>query len=98
MDAQRLCDALSAALELDGPGLLNDEEMRVLQEGVSALVEVAEGNAVDAITRATEQLSQASDAFAARRMDREVQRALTGQSVNQVIEAAATDETALNSD
>jgi hypothetical protein len=43
-------------------------------------------------------LSQASDAFAARRMDREVQRALTGQSVNQVIEAAATDETALNSD
>ena len=98
VDAQRLCDALSAALELDGPGLLNDEEMRVLQEGVSALVEVAEGNAVDAITRATEQLSQASDAFAARRMDREVQRALTGQSVNQVIEAAATDETALNSD
>lgn len=98
VDAQRLCDALSVALEQDGSALLNDAEMHALLGGVSKLLEVVEGRSVDAITRETEQLSQASDAFAARRMNREVQRALTGQSVSQVLETGASDETALSSD
>ncbi|MGB2396647.1 MAG: Fe-S protein assembly chaperone HscA [Pseudomonadales bacterium] len=98
VDAQRLCDALSVALEQDGSELLNDAEMLALLGGVSKLLEVVEGRSVDAITRETEQLSQASDAFAARRMNREVQRALTGQSVSQVLETGASDETALSSD
>ncbi|MEJ6670087.1 MAG: Fe-S protein assembly chaperone HscA [Pseudomonadales bacterium] len=86
VDAQRLVDALAAALQQDGAALLTDEEAQALQQGIKALETVIAGDQVHSISAATQKLSQASDDFAAKRMDQEVRRALTGQSLDAVLE------------
>jgi molecular chaperone HscA len=81
-----LVDALAAALQQDGAALLTDEEAQALQQGIKALETVIAGDQVHSISAATQKLSQASDDFAAKRMDQEVRRALTGQSLDAVLE------------
>lgn len=81
VDARRLIDALEAALNEDA-SLLRSEEADALRQAVEALAMVETTDDVQAIKRQTKMLSEASDEFAARRMNREIRKALQGQSVD----------------
>jgi len=94
VDGQRLVDALKAAMQQDGPALLPPEEAHALQLGIQVLEAALAGDQVQLISTETQNLSQASDNFAAKRMDQEVRKALTGQSLDGILDEnqAVADE------
>ena len=83
VEAQSLIDAVEAALELDGDLLTAEQtaQIRAQMDALAALMPNAE--AAD-IRAAVQTLSQGTDDFAARRMNRNIQRALQGVSVEQL--------------
>ena len=81
VDAERILDATASALAVDGD-LLTDDERRDIDGAVLRLRGLVVQDDHRALVAATEALNAASDAFAARRMDRGVTRALTGRSVD----------------
>ena len=83
VEAESLTDAVNAALELDND-LLEAEELQQIQQDIAALQgRLKDGNAED-IRAAVAKLSHSTDNFAAKRMNRNIQRALTGQSVDNI--------------
>ncbi|SDV49270.1 Fe-S protein assembly chaperone HscA [Chitinasiproducens palmae] len=80
VEAQRVLDATDAALAVDAD-LLVDGEADAIAAAGSALRAAAAGQDADAVEAAIKTLMQATDAFAARRMDRNIRRALTGRRV-----------------
>ena len=85
VDAERLVDALTMALEADGL-LLTEDERDGLESAMDKMRTVVAGDQTEAIRLETKALSEASDEFAARRMNREIRRALQGQSVDALSE------------
>ncbi|RUO80316.1 Fe-S protein assembly chaperone HscA [Idiomarina tyrosinivorans] len=83
VEADRVIEALSQALAADGE-LLNDAERAQLDNAMDALREARMGTDKEAIEQAIETVDQASQAFAARRMDQSIRKALTGQSIDKV--------------
>ena len=83
VEAESLTDAVNAALELDND-LLDAEELQQIQQDIAALQgRLKDGKAED-IRAAVAKLSHSTDNFAAKRMNRNIQRALTGQSVDNI--------------
>ncbi len=83
-DAESLAQAIEAALAQDG-ALLTAEEHEALAAQVQALREQTQGSSdTAALKAATAALNQASDPFAARRMDAGIRQALTGKSLQQL--------------
>ena len=83
VEAESLTDAVNAALELDSD-LLEAEELQQIQQDIADLQgRLNDGNAED-IRSAVAKLSHSTDNFAAKRMNRNIQRALTGQSVDNI--------------
>ncbi len=80
VEAQRLVLAVEAALSADGD-LLVTAERAVIDEALMAARAAAAGLDVRAIKQATEVLSQATESFAAERMNRGIRTALTGRRV-----------------
>ncbi|MBL8474500.1 MAG: Fe-S protein assembly chaperone HscA [Methyloversatilis sp.] len=80
VDATRLIDATQTALAADGD-LLDGAERAAVDAAVRALAEVVEGDDTAALRAAVEMLGRATDEFAARRMNRGIQRALAGRSI-----------------
>jgi len=84
VEAEGLIAAVNTALEMDGD-LLSDAERQSVQDAVDALAgSLKDGSGAAAIRQAVQQLAQATDSFAARRMDRNIKRALAGQSIDAV--------------
>ncbi|HKO66362.1 MAG TPA: Fe-S protein assembly chaperone HscA [Burkholderiaceae bacterium] len=83
VDAQRLLEATSAALAADSD-LLSPEERKTIEQLISELSEQARGNDQFGIKGAIEALSQATDDFAARRMDRSIRAALAGRRIDEL--------------
>ena len=83
VEAQSLIDAAAAALALDGDLLTAEQtaQIRAQMDALAALLPEAEAAAIRA---AVHTLSQGTDDFAARRMNRNIQRALQGVSVEQL--------------
>jgi len=81
VEAERLIEAMSAAIQQDGEKLLNDIEKQALIDEIDALKSLCVGNDTDAIHNATEVLNKNSEFFAARRMDASVSKALSGQNL-----------------
>ncbi|QTS85438.1 Fe-S protein assembly chaperone HscA [Ectopseudomonas khazarica] len=86
VDAQRLIEAVEAALEADGERLLDAEEREVIELQVQELRDLLAGSDGPAIERQTKRLSQVTDAFAARRLDSTVKAALAGRNLNEIEE------------
>lgn len=86
VDAQRLIEAVEAALQVDGERLLDAEEREVIELQVQELRDLLAGNDGLAIERQTKRLSQVTDAFAARRLDSTVKAALAGRNLNEIEE------------
>nr|WP_314592418.1 Fe-S protein assembly chaperone HscA [uncultured Neisseria sp.] len=83
VEAESLTDAVNTALELDSD-LLEVEELQQIQQDIAALQgRLKDGKAED-IRAAISKLSHSTDNFAAKRMNRNIQRALTGQSVDNI--------------
>ncbi|MGH8434826.1 MAG: Fe-S protein assembly chaperone HscA [Pseudomonas sp.] len=86
VDAERLLEAVQAALEVDGQRLLSEEERVVIELQMQHLRELMVGSDGPAIEQQTKRLSQVTDAFAARRMDATVKAALAGRRLNEIEE------------
>ena len=83
VEAESLTDAVNAALELDSD-LLDAEELQQIQQDIAVLQgRLKDGKAED-IRSAVAKLSHSTDNFAAKRVNRNIQRALTGQSVDNI--------------
>ena len=83
VEAQSLIDAVEAALDLDGD-LLTTEQTAQIRAQMDALAALLPNADAAAIRAAVQTLSQGTDDFAARRMNRNIQRALQGVSVEQL--------------
>jgi molecular chaperone HscA len=86
VDAQRLVEAVEAALDVDGERLLDAEERMVIDLQLQELRELMQGTDGPAIEQQTKRLSQVTDAFAARRMNLTVKTALAGRNLNDIEE------------
>ncbi|MCS6943964.1 MAG: Fe-S protein assembly chaperone HscA, partial [Sutterellaceae bacterium] len=82
VEAQRLQEAVRAALASDGD-LLSAEERSVIERELDALAQTAAGDDAEAIRQAIERLTRATDDFAARRMDRSIRAALAGHRLDE---------------
>lgn len=86
VDAERLLEAVQAALDVDGDRLLDAEERLAIEAQMDVLRQQVAGDDVHLIEQQTKRLSQITDAFAARRMDASVKAALAGRSLNEIEE------------
>ena len=80
VEAEGLMTAVQAALDLDAD-LLDEAELSHIQSLMAQLHNSLPNHTADQIRAAVQALSHATDDFAARRMDRNIQRALGGVSV-----------------
>ena len=80
VEAEGLIAAVQAALDLDAD-LLDKAELSHIQNLMAQLHDSLPNHTADQIRAAVQALSHATDDFAARRMDRNIQRALGGVSV-----------------
>ena len=80
VEAEGLIAAVQAALDLDAD-LMDEAELSHIQNLMAQLHNSLPNHTADQIRAAVQALSHATDDFAARRMDRNIQRALGGVSV-----------------
>ena len=85
VEAESLLVSLESALQEDGAQLLNKAERAVLDVSMNNLKAVMLGEDVMAIGRETQNLSEASSEYAARRMDVGIKKALTGESLQSIM-------------
>lgn len=83
-EAARLVEATEAALRVDGDALLDTDEQANIRKVLAAVRGAAEGSDHRAIKSAIDELSHATENFAARRMDRSVASALKGRTVQEL--------------
>ena len=86
VEAERVLEALDAALEVDGDKLLSNEERLALGKEMDNLRHLKEESDERGIKRAIEAVNQASAEFAARRMNASIQHALSGHKVDEFSE------------
>ncbi|MFC0708506.1 Fe-S protein assembly chaperone HscA [Azorhizophilus paspali] len=86
VEAQRLLEAVQAALEADGEALLSPAERVAIEAQMQALRGVLGGQDAAVIEAHVRHLTQITDAFAARRMDASVKAALSGRRLNEIEE------------
>ncbi len=84
VEADRVLEALKTALAEDGESLLDSGERAAIEEAMGELRDAREGSDAREIKRAIERLEQRSQAFAARRMDAGIKRALQGHALEEV--------------
>ncbi|MCX5538522.1 Fe-S protein assembly chaperone HscA [Paraburkholderia sp. CNPSo 3076] len=83
VEAQRIIEATNAALGADGE-LLDEAERAQVDALIAALAQIAQGEDAGAIEAATKALSEGTDEFAARRMDKGIKRALAGKRLDEI--------------
>jgi molecular chaperone HscA len=86
VDAQRLLEAVEAAVAADGDRLLDDEERVTIEAQMAELRALLDSQDAAAIEQQTRRLTQITDAFAARRLDSTVKAALAGRRLNDIEE------------
>lgn len=84
VEAQRLLEATHSALH-DSAEILTPGERERIDRAIIRLEAVVPGDDRRAIDDAMQELSSATDEFAARRMNQSVQRALAGKKIDQVL-------------
>ncbi len=84
VDGERLLEAVRAALRQDGAALLDAAENSVITQAMQALEAAVGGSDIQAMRNTLDALNRATLEFAARRMNRGVQQALTGQRLDEI--------------
>jgi molecular chaperone HscA len=84
VSAQRLLDAVQAALSSDGY-LLSDAERPAVDQAMATLQGILSSEEdSDVLRRAVDHAAKATDDFAQKRMNASIQKALTGKSVSEI--------------
>ena len=83
VEAERMTLATRAALAADGD-LLSADERADIERLLTELASIAAGDDHAAITSAVERLADGTEGFAAARMNRGIQAALTGRTINEI--------------
>jgi molecular chaperone HscA len=83
VDADRMVQAIKTALQADA-GLLNENQRAEIDSLVTSLVNTRENADASAIEAATKALANGTEAFAAERMNRGIQKALAGKNIESV--------------
>jgi molecular chaperone HscA len=81
VEAERMTLATRAALAADG-GLLDENDTAAIEALLRQLAQTAQGESPDAITAAVEALADGTEGFAAARMNKSIQTALTGRRLD----------------
>ena len=81
VDAERVIEALNAALADDGEQLLDAKERETVDTALAQLIETAQGDNPAAIEQAIEALETACQFYVERRMNASVRKAMSGHSV-----------------
>jgi molecular chaperone HscA len=84
ISADSLLQALSAALLADGERLLSETEQQQLIATMELLQQTREQGTASEISSRIEELAQASEEFAARRMDASIKKALAGKRLDEL--------------
>lgn len=82
VDGRRILAALEHAMQVDADLLQDPEELADIQGGIKRLKRAIEAEDTDEMRRRIEDLDHASKAFAGRRMDRSMQKALAGRAIS----------------
>ncbi|MBD3619171.1 MAG: Fe-S protein assembly chaperone HscA [Chromatiales bacterium] len=83
VEADRVIEALDAALAADGERLLDEAERAAILAAREALVVTRAGEDSDAIKAAIGRVEKASEAFVARRMNQSIQQAMAGHKLEE---------------
>jgi len=83
VEARQLVESVRAALAADGD-LLDADERRLVDQRLQAAAAAQEADDADAVRAAVQALSDATEDFAARRMDRGIRAALAGRKLDEI--------------
>lgn len=83
VEAERTLEAMLVALQENGAELLEEGELDQLEKAMEALRFAHNGGDADEIRRRIEALNEASEPFAARRMDVSIKRAMQGHTLDE---------------
>ena len=83
VEADRVLEALRAALAADGDSLLDSEERHAIESAAEALAGVRNGTDYRAIKQAIKTVEQASAGYVERRMNSSIREAMAGHSVDE---------------
>ncbi|RKZ96377.1 MAG: Fe-S protein assembly chaperone HscA [Gammaproteobacteria bacterium] len=84
VEAERVVEALSAALAEDGEALLSAEEQAAIRQAIDELIEISKGSEHRVIKLKIEAVDKITAEFAQRRMDASINKALAGQKVDEL--------------
>ena len=82
VEADRVIEALDAAIKSDGE-LLTEKEQGQIAEARTQLVEIRSGQDPEAIKQAIKNLESACADFVARRMNTSIQKAMKGHTIDE---------------
>jgi molecular chaperone HscA len=82
VEADRVLEALQAALQADGGQFLDSEERHTIDAAAAALAQARAGDDERAIRTAIERLEAASGVYVERRMNANIRKAMTGHAVD----------------
>ena len=83
VEADRVLEALQAALQKDGEQLLSNDEISTISRAKENLEHARKTDDRDAIKNAIKQLEDVSETFVARRMNKGIQQAMKGHRVEE---------------
>lgn len=83
VEAERVLEAVTAALQHDA-ALLSEQEQSEIRQALAQLQQLKQGTDTAAIKAAIEHTNTITDDFAARRMDKSIRSALQGHKVDEV--------------
>jgi molecular chaperone HscA len=86
VEADRVINALRAAIKADGHLLLKHHEFLEINAALNDLLKVEQGNDAGAIKKAIERVDEVTQEFAARRMDASIRQAMKGHRVDEFTE------------
>ena len=85
VEADRVIDTVISALQEDGSEVLSVEEFKEIEAEIQKLIDLKQGSDRAAIAQGIKELDQATQAFAAKRMNLSIQKALAGKAVDEII-------------
>lgn len=83
VESRRLIESTVGALATDAD-LLTDQEQNNIRDLISRLLAAVESHELEAIKSLEKELTQATESFAERRMDRAIAQALSGKSIEDI--------------
>ncbi len=89
VEAERVVHATQKALEADADLIESADERRQIDEAITTLHRVAQGEKAALIRLSTDDLDRATHVWAGRRMDRAIARAIAGKNVEQIEQTVA---------